>query len=328
MVGIGALPVGFPGSTSSSASSINASGQVTGSGGISGSTQHAFLWTPAIANGASGTIMDLGTLPGATGAAYYGGGINDVGQVIGGSIGGRAFLWTPNVPNAMSGAMIDLGTLPGHSSSYAEGINAAGQIAGASIDAAGKHHAFLWTPNTHNGTTGAMIDLGTLPAGTGESRASDINTAGQVVGLTPAINNPNGHAFLWTPTTPNGTSGSMIDLGDLPGGADYSYASAINNAGQVTGTSSNIAFLWTPIDGMLNLNNLLDASGAGWLLQQATDVNDAGQIVGLGTYDPDGPGGVAALTHGFLLIPVPEPSSVGVLSLVLIARVRLLRRNS
>jgi hypothetical protein len=79
---------------------------------------------------------------------------------------------------------------------------------------------------------------------------------------------------------------------------------------------------------MLNLNNLLDASGAGWLLQQATDVNDAGQIVGLGTYDPDGPGGVAALTHGFLLIPVPEPSSVGVLSLVLIARVRLLRRNS
>src|SRR5690349_19736556 len=47
----------------------------------------------------------------------------------------------------------DLGTLPGGSSSWAQGINAAGHVVGYSHDASGRQRAFLWTAN------GGMRDL-------------------------------------------------------------------------------------------------------------------------------------------------------------------------
>jgi hypothetical protein len=53
---------------------------------------------------------------------------------------------------------------------------------------------------------------------------------------------------------------------------------------------------------MSNLKSLLDSSGTGWTLTEADDVNNLGQIVGLGTF--------GGKVHGFLLTPVPEPSTV------------------
>jgi len=50
---------------------------------------------------------------------------------------------------------------------------------------------------------------------------------------------------------------------------------------------------------MYDLNSLIDPS-LGWVLQEATGINDSGQIVGYGT----GPSGQ---TDAFLLTPTPSP---------------------
>src|SRR5262245_7609526 len=73
----------------------------------------------------------------------------------------------------------------------------------------------------------------------GDGAGVAINAGGQVTGYTNAQ-----HAFLWTPATPHGLSGTLIDLGTLSGGLSYGYG--INNSGQVTGFSEWVAFLWSP----------------------------------------------------------------------------------
>ena len=57
---------------------------------------------------------------------------------------------------------------------------------------------------------------------------------------------------------------------------------------------------------MTNLNSLISPT-SGWTLEQANDINDNGQIVGYGI-GPDGN------TDGFLLDPVPEPATMGLLA--------------
>lgn len=157
--------------------------------------------------------------------------------------------------------------------SKATAINYSGQVVGWSGYIGSTGHAFLWE-------NGAMRDLGTFPIGDvgGESEATDINDSGQVVG--EADGDIGGQIapipFLWQ-------NGAMRDLGTL-GGAE-SEAFAINNKGQVVGTSTDAngrdrAFLY---DGttMRDLNGVC----CGWSLESATDINDAGQIVGVGDHD-------------------------------------------
>src|SRR5688572_6782623 len=135
----------------------------------------------------------------------------------------------------------------GFDRSSAFDINSMGQVAGYSSAADGGR-AFLWTPSTPNGTTGSLTNLGFLPSGASGSVASGINDRGQVVGNSGLF--PFQHAFLWSPTTPNGITGSMTEIGFLPGLANASDATAINAYGQVAGESysdtNRRAFLWTP----------------------------------------------------------------------------------
>src|SRR6478752_2085243 len=142
----------------------------------------------------------------------------------------------------------DLGMLGGTESS-GSALNAGGQVSGSSYTTgdAGQH-AYLWKPTVSGGASGAMTDLGTL--GGTQSFGNGLNTNGQVAGESFTTSDAATHAFLWKPTTPGGTNGTMYNLGTL--GGTNSYAYGINASGQVTGASDRTGdskthtFLWKP----------------------------------------------------------------------------------
>src|SRR3954470_13717688 len=103
----------------------------------------------------------------------------------------------------------------------------------ASVCALGMAPGFLTTSGHCAAPRYRITDLGDLPGGVDNSFGSDVNAFGQVTGSSAV---GEAHAFLWTPTVRNGTSGSMIDLGTLQG-VTQSIGNAINDYGQVVGHS-------------------------------------------------------------------------------------------
>ena len=296
--------LGTLGGTESFGSGLNASGQVAGeSFTTADAATHAFLWKPTTPGGASGTMYDLLTLGGTN---SYGYGINAAGQITGasdrtGDSRTHAFLWKLSTPNGTSGTMYNLGSLGG-SESNGSAINASGQVSGSSLTTAdAAYHAFLWKPTLPNDTSGTMHDLLTL--GGTESFGGAINASGQVAGFSYTTGDAAYHAYLWTPTTPGGTSGTMQDLATLGGLNSYSYN--VGAGGQVVGASeveltsdSTHAFLYTSGSGMVDLNTLIDPL-SGWELSDAADINEAGQITGQGLIGDE--------YHAYLLTPIPIP---------------------
>jgi probable HAF family extracellular repeat protein len=124
--------------------------------------------------------------------------------------------------------------------------------------------------------------------------ARDINDYGYIVGFSTVGNGVPGYesqhprAVAWT------SEGLLELIGILPG-ALGSEAYAVNNHGQVVGKSGSElpasyddhdrAFIWTRAEGIQDLNSLLDESGVRWTLIAARDINNEGQIVGLGLRD-------------------------------------------
>jgi probable HAF family extracellular repeat protein len=121
------------------------------------------------------------------------------------------------------------------------------------------------------GQSYSLTDLGTLRLGS--ARAHDINSLGQVVGASGSPHGSGTRAFFWSRKT------GMLDLASLPGG-DYSVASAINDSGQVVGTSNSQngmhAFLWTPANGLQKLPALSGTNST-----SAYAINGASQIAGV-----------------------------------------------
>ena len=128
--------------------------------------------------------------------------------------------------------------------------------------------ALLLVPLTE-GQSYTITNMGTLKPGS--ARVYGINSHGQVVGSSGHPHGSDTHAFFWA------KKGGMRDLGFLPGG-DYSVASAINDAGQVVGTSNTgngmQAFMWTSANG---LTQLATPSGTD---SSAFGINQVGQIAG------------------------------------------------
>jgi probable HAF family extracellular repeat protein len=261
---------------------ISDSGAIVGeSWNVASQTGQGFLWTK------SGGMIGLGTLPG--GSSYSDADqITAKGVIVGESAVSNgdvhAVLWTKS---GSTYQIHDEGTLPGAPYSYPYSINNSNQVVGvAYFNAAGTtFHAFLWSK------AGGWKDLGTLPGGK-NSVADWINDAGQMVGQSTSSKFPNGVATLWDP------SGTIHTLGTLPGGTT-SYAGYISAAGEVVGESDvpggeTHAFILAKTGKMQDLNDLI-SSGSGWVLNHASAMNSAGQIVGFGT--------VNGAVHGFLLTP-------------------------
>ncbi|HZT41867.1 MAG TPA: hypothetical protein VFA07_06740 [Chthonomonadaceae bacterium] len=281
-------PIGTLGGSDSAARAINSSGSIVGAAAISGTNElHAVL-------DSNGQMTDLGTLGGTFSVATA---INSIGQITG-------YADVPTDSNnpmhivpihvfMYQGKLTDLGTLSGYSQSEPNDINGSGQIVGTATrlpgDTGSQNLAGFISSN------GTLQDLGSL--GGPWTNANAINNAGQVVGLSATGpldgQNPTGqlHPYLWQ-------NGKMTDLGTL--GGNHGIALGINNVGQIVGGSTTVpnsfydhAFLWQ--NGlMVDLNTLIPGS-SGWLLYAATDINDSGQIVGMGD--------INGQIHGFLLTP-------------------------
>jgi probable HAF family extracellular repeat protein len=248
---------GFPPGGWAAATAINDLSQVTGWSTVQGDEAipgFAFLY-----NG--GALQNLGAL----GGQYSGGyGINNRGQVTGraqladGSI--HAFLYS-------GGTMHDIGTLGGTLAS-GMAINDQGRVAGFSYLAGNvAQHAFLYQH-------GAMKDLGTLGGST--SVAQGINSKEEVVGYSYLATNASlRRAFLYS-------GHKMQDLGTLAGGESVAFG--IDDKGHVVGGSDGSAFLYS--DGVMhNLNDLLDSTGAGWVIEEANAISGEGIITGRGRFN-------------------------------------------
>lgn len=292
--GAGVVVLPLPtGSTGVYARDVADSGQVVGNYIFTqpngSNVGRAFSWTPG---------TGLVTLD--DGGAGYAGKVNSVGQITGSRLVGsnsRAVIWQGASTTILEG--LD----PSDTSSVATSINDAGTVVGYAIGSAG-FQPLKWVNGNPTPLLGLEGSEFTIPV--------DINNSGQIVGhsdfgfMTSAPVN-------WTPDAVNGTR-------MFPRLGSYS-AQAVNDVGQSVGFDANPSsdpeffsahdpFLWSESTGVVWLANQIDPSdplASIVRLNTVLDINDRGQIVGTAF--------VGGVDKAVLLTPVPEPSSVWLLSL-------------
>jgi probable HAF family extracellular repeat protein len=266
---------GFPNSCSAG---INDKGEVVGTldDTDAGSIEMVFVKNIFLWKG--GKVTNLGSPAGSD--VSIASGINDAGVVVGariesGSPNGSDNA-SSNAPHAVTEFQGIWKDLPGIDS--AAGINSKGQIACGGTASDGSYHASIW----QNGKT---MDLGKFDA------AGAINNAGDVLLIRGISLYLWQHGRLTLLSVPRGFQGidpkAPVSMNDK----DMVVASGV-----LTGSSGDRAILWdhdTPMD----LNKLSSGTN-GWTLQEATGINNKGQIVGIGQFN--------RTTHAFLLAPITK----------------------
>ncbi len=294
---------------------INGSGEIVGT-----SNNDPILWS-------GGKPIDLGTLGGA-GNPSWASAINDSGQVVGSaplndsSQTQRAFLWTPTTPDGTKGSMKNLGALDTTPGQFSSGfaINALGEVVGVS-DVLSLPHSFLYQG-------GKMYDLGTFGGVYNGSQALSINASGVVTGT--AFDESSSfvaqRAWIWIPTSSNGTSGQLTDLNTLiPANSGWilNKATTINDVGQIVGggTINGVehAFLLTPST-MASVQSV-SLTASGMAVGRSIPISGrlvllhrpaASTIAAIGTLDTDWWANSALDTE-----PVPIPGTYHALDLAL-----------
>jgi probable HAF family extracellular repeat protein len=323
---------------------------------IAGRTTVASVDRPFVHS--ASVLTPLGTLPGFTRAQAYD--VNDAGQVVGWATnsafgfgfdqGERAFVFS-------GGTMTQLPVLSSTGFTHAFAINNAGTIVGVSarnrafkfnigdaaltalpfpaggsgfgkaydINTAGDIVGFEYTRGLNPTQRPVFWDGGVtptalpMPAGATSAEVNVINDAGVVAGVAFYGAGNGSRPYYY-----DDAAGAPVDMGTLGPGYVGAEVFDINGSFDAIGTSFNnqtfaiVPFLYR--DGtMVNLNSLLPA-GSGWVLQRPISINDAGEIIGIGTFN--------GTRSGFKLTPIPEPAALaGVAMMTLAAVLRRRRRH-
>lgn len=221
------------GSTITTVTSINSSGQVGGTD----NNNRAFI-TQANGQNAKFIIFDVDARQKSSVAA-----INDAGQAVGSFVGltnasERSYVTGPN-----GMGVTVLPNLPKGVSGGATGINNAGQVVGWNLlSGVGGGQGYHTGANAQG-----LFAQGSL-AGYGGNGASDINSWGQMVGTASNYRYP---SFIMVATLIRGHGQAAVDLNtlvDLPDGVVLMSADGINDLGQIVATSTTGSiYLLSPV---------------------------------------------------------------------------------
>lgn len=302
----------LPEDTSSIARALNDAGQVIGTS-YNATSSSAFRWSAVDG-------IELLPLPAGSGSLAGAAGINATGQIVG-SANFRGLFWDGLT-------VTDLSALPGAQNFVPFGIGNSGVIAGSG-------NPFETAAYINGGT---VTTLPKLDENDSFSRALAINARGDIVGQSGssavmwtsnspvqlssnasahAINDTNGIAGNLAFTLPSQSFQAVLWVSGVanilanPTGLDGSVAAGINDANAVVGFGGPVGFfpaaaavshralLWD--DGVAYDLNSLTTNGSEWTLLEAWDINNRGEIVGVGQHDSQG-------LRAFILTPVPEPA--------------------
>lgn len=316
---LGDLPGGLE---ASFAEDVNENGVVVGIGtGPNGDL--AFKWTR------SGGMVALPLLPGTTQSRAYN--VNSIGQVNGDCFVTENFetyrpaFWTS------TNQIVNIGIPSGFSWAFCGGMNDHGQLVGWGQSPTGRK-GWTWTEST-----GFQV---TNPAnGAAECGFSDINNRGAICGWndndamvwnngvpTALEMGAGGTSAYPNMMTDEGRIGGYVVLGgglytagqwnlegkylqspQLPGYPSMDCFTASSEGGMIFGSAYGPGFehatVWSPVDGLTKVSDLIDPTTPGWALK-ALFATPSGVLAGWGE--------IGGVTHACVAVPVVSPHAMNV----------------